>query len=186
MVRNLSTRYTLANKVKSKAAQVCRTNLVKWVRYKASNYIKFRTSKEFFSNIILVQEFFLSPFYLVLLIYYIIQRLYNSNLFIPFNLYALVIQEGLQIINSNRVIYFKNSLYKVYKVLLVLLLQVNVYKLKVSVFKGFKFNVVVNIRYGYKVNSLPLLILTFINLLTDICYAVQGSTQRVKGSYSCL
>jgi hypothetical protein len=28
--------------------------LVKWVRYKASNYIKFRTSKEFFSSVVLV------------------------------------------------------------------------------------------------------------------------------------
>ena len=53
-VRNLSTRYTLANKVKSKAAWVYRTNLVKWVRYKASNYIKFRTSKEFLSSVVLV------------------------------------------------------------------------------------------------------------------------------------
>jgi hypothetical protein len=53
-VRNLSTRCTLANEVKSKAAWVCRTNLVKWVRYKASNYIKFGISKEFLSSVILV------------------------------------------------------------------------------------------------------------------------------------
>ena len=53
-VRNLSTGCTLANEVKSKAAWVCGTNLVKWVRYKASNYIKFGTSKEFLSSVILV------------------------------------------------------------------------------------------------------------------------------------
>ena len=71
-VRNLSTRYTLANKVKSKAAQVYGINLVKWVRYKASDYIKFRRSKEFLSFLELVQDFLFSLFRLVLLIYYII------------------------------------------------------------------------------------------------------------------
>ena len=53
-VRNLSTRYTLASKISPKAAYIYRTNLVKWVRYKASNYIKFRTSKKFLSSIVLV------------------------------------------------------------------------------------------------------------------------------------
>ena len=120
-VRNLSTRCTLANKVKSKAAWVYRTNLVKWVRYKASNYIKFGTSKGFLSSVILIQEFFLSLFYLVLLIYYIIQGLYNSNSFIPFNLYALVTQEGLQVVDSSRVVYFKDSFRKIREVFLVLL-----------------------------------------------------------------
>jgi len=54
VVRNLRVGCILANEVKSKAAWVCKTNLVKWVRYKASNYIKFRISKEFLSSIILV------------------------------------------------------------------------------------------------------------------------------------
>jgi len=54
MVCNISTRYTLASKINSKTAWVCRTNLVKRVRYKASNYIKFGRSKEFFSSVILV------------------------------------------------------------------------------------------------------------------------------------
>jgi len=54
MVRNLSTRYTLAYKINSETAWVCRTNLVKWVRYKASNPIKFGRSKEFFSSFNLV------------------------------------------------------------------------------------------------------------------------------------
>ena len=90
-VRNLSTRYTLVRKINSKTTQVYRTNLVKRVRYKASNYIKFKKNKEFLSSVKLVQDFFFSPFYLVFFMYYIIQKLYYSNLFIPFNLYALVI-----------------------------------------------------------------------------------------------
>ena len=44
----------LASKVSFKAAYIYRTSLVKWVRYKASNYIKFRTSKEFLSSVVLI------------------------------------------------------------------------------------------------------------------------------------
>jgi hypothetical protein len=54
MVHNLSTRYTLARKINSKTAWVYRTNLVKRVRYKASDPIKFGRSKEFFSGFYLV------------------------------------------------------------------------------------------------------------------------------------
>jgi hypothetical protein len=54
VVRNLSTGCTLASKVNSKTAWVYRTNLVKWVRYKASDPIKFGRSKEFFSGFDLV------------------------------------------------------------------------------------------------------------------------------------
>ena len=71
-VHNLSTRCTLAYKINSKTAWVCRINLIKRVRYKASNYIKFRRSKEFLNSIKLVQDFFLSLFRLVLFMYYII------------------------------------------------------------------------------------------------------------------
>ena len=53
-VHNLSTRYTLVYKINFKTAQVYKTNLVKRVKYKASNYIKFKKSKEFFSSIKLV------------------------------------------------------------------------------------------------------------------------------------
>ena len=66
----------------------------------------------------------------------------------------------------------KNSFYKVCKVFLILLLQVVVYKLKIFIFKNFKFNIVVNIRYRYKVDFLPPFFLAFINLLADICYTV--------------
>jgi hypothetical protein len=42
----------------------------------------------------------------------------------------------------------------------------------VSVFKDFKINIVVNVIYRYKVNSLSLLLLTFANLLTNVCYTI--------------
>jgi hypothetical protein len=54
VVRNLRVEYILASEVNSKAALVYRVNLIKWVRYKASNYIKFRRSKEFLSFLELV------------------------------------------------------------------------------------------------------------------------------------
>jgi hypothetical protein len=54
VVRNLRVGYILASKVTSKAALVYRANLVKWVRYKASDCIKFGRSKEFFYSFNLV------------------------------------------------------------------------------------------------------------------------------------
>ena len=91
VVYNLRVGCILANKVKSKAVWVYGTNLVEWVRYKASNYIKFRRSKEFLSFLELVQDFLFSLFCLVLFMYCVVQGLCNSNLFIPFNPYTLVI-----------------------------------------------------------------------------------------------
>ena len=44
----------LASKVSSKAARVYKMNLVEYVRYKASNLIKFRRNKEFIYGIDLV------------------------------------------------------------------------------------------------------------------------------------
>jgi hypothetical protein len=54
VVRNLRVGYILASGVNSKAAWVYGADLVKWVRYKASNCIKFRRSKEFFYSFNLV------------------------------------------------------------------------------------------------------------------------------------
>ena len=54
IVCSLRVGYILASKVSSKAAWVYRTNLVKWVKYKASDLIKFRRSKEFIYSINLV------------------------------------------------------------------------------------------------------------------------------------
>ena len=53
-VRNISTGCALDSKISPKAAYIYRTNLVEWVRYKASNYIKFGTSKEFLSSVVLI------------------------------------------------------------------------------------------------------------------------------------
>ncbi len=66
----------------------------------------------------------------------------------------------------------KNSFCKACKVFLILLPQVVVYKLKVFVFKDFKFDVVINVSYRRNVNSLALLLLTFINSFADVCYTV--------------
>ena len=66
----------------------------------------------------------------------------------------------------------KNSFHKACKVFFVLLLYIVVYKFKIFVFKDFELDVVVNVRYGLKVDSLPPLFLTFINLLADVCYTV--------------
>ena len=45
-VRSLRVGYILASKVSSKATWVYRTNLVKWVRYKARDPIEFKAGKE--------------------------------------------------------------------------------------------------------------------------------------------
>ena len=66
----------------------------------------------------------------------------------------------------------KSSFRKVRKVFLILLLHVIIYRLKVSVFKEFKLNRVVNVVHRHKVNSLTLLLLTFANLLTNICHTI--------------
>ena len=66
----------------------------------------------------------------------------------------------------------KGSFYKVCKVCLILLLYIIVCRLKVSIFKEFKLNVVINVVYSYRVDFLFLLLLTFIDLLADICYTV--------------
>jgi len=45
-VRSLGIGYTLASKINSNATWVCRTNLVKWVSYKARDFVKFKGGKE--------------------------------------------------------------------------------------------------------------------------------------------
>ena len=44
-----------------------------------------------------------------------------------------------------------------------------------SIFKGLKTNVVVNVVYRRNVNSLSPLLLTFADLLTNICHAVYST-----------
>jgi hypothetical protein len=57
-----------------------------------------------------------------------------------------------------------------------LLLQVVIFKLKVFILKSFKLNIVVNIAYIFKVNSLALLLLTLVNLLTYVRYIREYKT----------
>ena len=66
----------------------------------------------------------------------------------------------------------KNSFCKACKVFFILLSQVVVYKLKVFIFKDFKFDVVVDVSYRCNVNSLAPLLLTFVDLFADVCYTV--------------
>ena len=54
MVCSLRVGYILASTVSSKATWVYRINLVKYIRYKASNLVKFRRNKEFIFSIGLV------------------------------------------------------------------------------------------------------------------------------------
>jgi hypothetical protein len=57
-----------------------------------------------------------------------------------------------------------------------LLLQVVIFELKVSILKSFKLNIVINIAYKFKVNSLAPLLLTLVDLLTYICYIRERKT----------
>ena len=41
-----------------------------------------------------------------------------------------------------------------------------------SVFKDFEFNIIINVIYRCKVNSLALLSLAFTDLFPDVCYTV--------------
>ena len=41
-----------------------------------------------------------------------------------------------------------------------------------SVFKDFKVNIIINIIYKHNINSLSPLLLTFANLLTNVCHAI--------------
>ena len=72
--------------------------------------------------------------------------------------------------DSYKVTISKHSLHKVRKVFLVLLLQVVVHKLKVFVFKDFKLDITIDVAYKYKVDSLTLFLLIFVDLLTYIYY----------------
>ena len=171
-VHNFYIRYALVRKINSKTTQVYRANLVKWVGYKIRDPIKFKGGKEF-ASFNIIQNLLFNPFCLVLLTQCVVQRPCNSNSLVLFNPYTLVTQEGSQVIDSCKIASLKNSFYKVCKVFLVLLPQVVVYKLKMSVFKDFKLNVVVNVVYRRKVDSQTPLLLTFVNLLAYICHIIQ-------------
>ena len=87
-------------------------------------------------------------------------------------LYTLIIEEGLKVADSCKFIGLKDSFYKVRKVFFILFLRIIIYKLKMSIFKDFKFNIVINVSYRLKVDSLTPLLLTFVNLLAYIYYII--------------
>ena len=74
--------------------------------------------------------------------------------------------------DSCKFIGFKDSFHKVHKVFFILFLYIAIYKIIMSVFKDFEFNIVINIIYGRKVNSLALLLLAFADLLANICHTI--------------
>ena len=71
-----------------------------------------------------------------------------------------------------KAISLKGSFHKICKVRLILLLYIIIYKLKVSVFKEFELNIVIDVIYRRKVNSLSPLLLTFTDLLFYVCYTI--------------
>ena len=160
-------------------------DLVKYIRYKASDPIEFKRGKEFTGFFSLVQDLFFSPFCWVFFTQCIVQGLCNSNLLVFFNPYTLIIEEVLQVANRYNTVSLKGGLYKICKVQLVLFLQVVVYKLVVFIFKDFKFDIVINIGYRHNVNSLTLLLLAFVDLLTYIRYTVQCSIVHSGWQRSC-
>ena len=74
--------------------------------------------------------------------------------------------------DSHKAASLEGNFYKVCKVFLVLLLYVIIYRLKVSVFKDFELNIVVNIIYRYNIDFLSLLLLTFADLLAYIYHTI--------------
>ena len=73
---------------------------------------------------------------------------------------------------SYKFIGLKDSFRKVHKIFLILFPHIIIYKVVMSIFKYFKFNIVVDVIYRRKIDSLALLLLTFTNLLTDICHTI--------------
>ena len=66
----------------------------------------------------------------------------------------------------------KDGFRKVHKVFLILFPYVVIYEVVMSIFKDFEFNIVVDVVCGRKIDSLASLLLTFINLLSNICHTV--------------
>jgi len=74
--------------------------------------------------------------------------------------------------DSCKFVGFKGSFCEVRKVFFVLFPYVIICKIVMSIFKDFKFNIVINVICGHKVNSLALFLLAFADLLADVCYTV--------------
>ena len=74
--------------------------------------------------------------------------------------------------DSCKFVGLEDSFCEIYKVFFILFPHVIIYKIIMFVFKDFKFNIVINVICGRKVNSLALLLLAFADLLADVCYTV--------------
>jgi hypothetical protein len=91
-------------------------------------------------------------------------------MFIFYSLYIIFTEEIPQFTDSYKTAGSENNFYKIRKVFFILLLQVVIFELKVFILESFKLNIVINIAYKFEVDSLTLLLLTFVNLLTYIYY----------------
>ena len=74
--------------------------------------------------------------------------------------------------DSYKFVGLKDSFHKGHKVFFILFPHIIIYKIIVSIFKDFKFNIVINVAYRRKVDSLALLLLAFADLLAYICHTI--------------
>jgi hypothetical protein len=61
-----------------------------------------------------------------------------------------------------------------------LLPQVVIFELKVFILESFKLNIVSDVAYRFEVNSLALLLLTLVDLLTYVCYIREHRTSIIS------
>ena len=78
----------------------------------------------------------------------------------------------MKVIDSSKFAGLKDSFRKVRKVFFILFPYVVIYKIVISIFKDFEFNIVINVIYRRKVNSLAPILLAFADLLADIYHTI--------------
>jgi hypothetical protein len=78
--------------------------------------------------------------------------------------------------NSYKTAGSENSFCKICKVFFILLPQVVIFELKVSILESFKLDIVVDVAYRFEINSLALLLLTLVDLLTYVCHIRERRT----------
>jgi hypothetical protein len=88
----------------------------------------------------------------------------------------MFIEEIPQFTDSYKTTGSENSFCKIRKVFSILLPQVVIFELKVSILESFKLDIVSNVAYRFKVNSLALLLLTIVDLLTYVCHIREHRT----------
>ena len=97
-------------------------------------------------------------------------------MFVSCSLYAMFTEEIPQFTDSYETAGSENSFRKIRKVFSVLLPQVVIFELKVSILESFELNIVIDVAYRFEVDSLALLLLTFVNLLTYVYYIRERKT----------